>query len=77
MAITSPCLPASCTDEPPDKRQISWVVHETSNLCRALGLLAVGGEWDDRSYGLTATGRATALAALQTRATGPRTVPGL
>ena len=44
-------------------------------LCRALGLLAVGGDWRDRSYGLTSTGQATALAALRARATGPRTIP--
>jgi hypothetical protein len=43
--------------------------------CRALGLLAVGGDWRDRSYGLTSTGQATALAALRARATGPRTIP--
>jgi hypothetical protein len=75
QAVTEEGFRDNRTDEPPDKHQISWAVHETSNLCRALGLLAVGGEWDDRSYGLTATGQATALAALQTRATGPRTVP--
>jgi len=65
----------SRTGEPPDEHQISWALHETSNLCRALGLLAVGGDWHDRSYGLTGTGQATALAALRARATGPRTIP--
>ena len=61
--------------EPPDEHDISRAVHETSNLCRALGLLAVGGDWRDRSYGLTSTGRSTALEALRARATGPRTIP--
>ncbi len=61
--------------QPPDEHDISRAVHETSNLCRALGLLAVGGDWHDRSYGLTATGKSTALQALRARAAGPRTVP--
>jgi hypothetical protein len=61
--------------ELPDEHDISWALHETSNLCRALGLLAVGGDWRDRSYGLTGTGQATALEALRARATGPRTIP--
>jgi hypothetical protein len=60
---------------PPDEHAISRAIHETSNLCRALGLLASGGDWRDRSYGLTGTGQPTALAALQARATGPRTIP--
>ena len=61
--------------QPPDEHDISRAVHETSNLCRALGLLAVGGDWRDRSYGLTGTGKSTALQALRARATGPRTIP--
>jgi len=65
----------SRTGRPPDQHDIRWATHETSNLCRALGLLAVGGDWRDRSYGLTSTGQATALAALRARATGPRTIP--
>ncbi len=65
----------SRTSELPDEHDIGWAIHETSNLCRVLGLLAVGGDWRDRSYGLTSTGQATALAALRARATGPRTIP--
>jgi hypothetical protein len=65
----------SRTGEPPDEHDIGWAIHETSNLCRALGLLVVGGDWRDRSYGLTSTGQATALAALRARAAGPRTIP--
>jgi hypothetical protein len=65
----------SRTGEPPDEHQIGWAVRETSNLCRILGLLAVGGDWRDRSYGFTGTGQATALHALRARATGPRTIP--
>ena len=63
------------SNQPPDEHGISRAVHETSNLCRALGLLAVGGDWRDRSYGLTPTGKSTALETLRTRATGPRTIP--
>jgi hypothetical protein len=63
------------TGEPPGERAVSWAIHSTSNLCRALGLLAAGRDWSDQSYGLTATGKATALQALRARATGPRTVP--
>lgn len=40
------------TGEPPDEHDVSWAIHETSNLCRALGLLASGGDWRDRSHGL-------------------------
>ncbi|MGH8984585.1 MAG: hypothetical protein ACRDY6_12025 [Acidimicrobiia bacterium] len=60
---------------PPDDRAISWATHTTTNLLRALNLLAVGGDWDDRSYGLTDVGRATALEALRRRATGARSSP--
>jgi len=65
----------SRTGEPPGEHDISRAIHETSNLCRALGLLAVGGDWSDRSYGFTGIGKATALEALRARATGPRTIP--
>ena len=34
-----------------------------------------GGDWRDRSYGLTGTGKSTALETLRTRASGPRTIP--
>jgi len=61
--------------EPPDEHDISRAIHETSNLCRALGLLVSGGDWRNRTYGLSGTGRATALEALRSRATGPRTIP--
>ena len=63
------------TGEPPSEDDVSWAIHDTSNLCRALGLLTVGTDWRDRSYGLTETGEATALEALRVRATGPRTIP--
>jgi hypothetical protein len=65
----------SQTGEPPDEDEVSWAVHDTLNLCRALGLLAESGDWGDRRYGLTEIGQATALEALRSRATGPRTVP--
>jgi hypothetical protein len=63
------------TGEPPDEDEVSWVMHDTLNLCRAVGLLVEGGDWGHRNYGLTDVGKATALEALHTRATGPRTVP--
>lgn len=63
------------TGEPPSQNDVSWAIHDTSNLCRALGLLTVGADWRDRSYGLTETGKAIALEALRARATGPRTIP--
>ena len=65
----------SGTGEPPGEQDVSRVIHDTINLCRALGLLAVGGDWGDRSYELTGVGQATALEALRDRATGPRTIP--
>jgi hypothetical protein len=63
------------TGELPSEDDVSWAIHDTSNLCRALGLLTVGTDWRDRSYGLTEVGKATALEALRTRATRPRTIP--
>jgi hypothetical protein len=61
------------TGKPPDEDHVRWVLHDTINPCRALGLLAVGAAWNEDSYGLTAIGKATALEALRARATGPRT----
>lgn len=63
------------TGDPPDDRDISWAWHQTTGLLRALDLLASGGDWQDRSYRLTPTGRAVALECLHHRATGPRSTP--
>jgi len=63
------------TGEPPDEHQVSWAIHHTLNMCRALGLLSKGGDWRDRSHGLTDAGKATALEALRAQATGPRKSP--
>ncbi|MGH3303170.1 MAG: hypothetical protein ACRDOK_16115 [Streptosporangiaceae bacterium] len=63
------------TGKPPSADHVRWVIYDTINLCRALGLLAVGADWNEDSYGLTATGKASALEALRARATGPRTNP--
>src|SRR5437764_169965 len=63
------------TGDPPDDRAVSWALHETLNLCRALGLLSVGSGWGDRDYGLTPIGKATALEALRARGTRPRSNP--
>jgi hypothetical protein len=82
-AIRSNIFAAACevgfrdnrTGDPPDDRAVSWALHETLNLCRALGLLSVGGGWQDRDYGLTRVGKATALEALRARGTRPRSKP--
>jgi hypothetical protein len=63
------------TGEPPSEHDVSWAIHGTSNLCRALGLLTAGSDSSDRGYGLTGAGKATAIEALRARATGPRTIP--
>jgi len=82
-AIRSNIFAAACevgfrdnrTGDPPDDRAVSWALHETLNLCRALGLLSVGDGWRDRDYGLTPVGQATALEALRARGTRPRSKP--
>ncbi len=63
------------TKKPPTEDDVRWVVHDTINLCRALGLLSEGAAWNEDSYGLTAIGKATALEALRARATGPAMSP--
>jgi hypothetical protein len=75
QAVAEEGFLATRTFEPPDEHDVSWAIHETINLCRALGLLSVGGDWRDHSYGLTGAGKSTALEALRARATGPRTIP--
>ncbi len=75
QAVAEEGFRESRTGELPDEHDIGRAIHGTSNLCRALGLLAAGSDWLDQSYGLTSTGRATALQALRARATGPRTIP--
>jgi hypothetical protein len=64
----------SRTGLPPGEHDVSWAISRTANLCRALGLLALGSDWPDRRYQLTPVGTATALEALRARATGPRTL---
>jgi hypothetical protein len=63
------------TKKPPTEDDVRWVMYDTINLCRVLGLLSVGAAWNEDSYGLTAIGKATALEALRARATGPATSP--
>jgi hypothetical protein len=63
------------TGEPPDDQALRWAIHDTLNPCRALGLLSVGGDWRNRTYGLNDIGKATALEALRDRAAGPRSGP--
>jgi hypothetical protein len=64
----------SRTGLPPGEHDISWAIARTANLCRALGLLALGNDWPDRRYQLTPVGTATALEGLRAHATGPRTL---
>ncbi len=66
---------AADTGAPPTADDIRWARHETTNLLRALDLLSTGGDWQDRSYGLTSAGRAVAVECLHHRATGPRSSP--
>ena len=75
QAVAEDGFRESRTGELPDEHDIGWAIPGTSNMCRALGLLAAGNDWLDQSYGLTSAGRATALQALRARATGPRTTP--
>src|SRR5271165_3169865 len=75
QAVAEEGFRAARSGEPPDEHDMSRAIHETSNLCRALGLLASGGDWRDRSHGLTSTGKSTALEALRARAAGSRTIP--
>src|SRR5437660_1739716 len=68
------------TGDPADERAVSWTLHETLNLCRGLILLWTGGGRQDRDYGLTPVGKATALEALRawgTRAVNRRPNPGI
>jgi hypothetical protein len=60
---------------PPDKHIISGATHATTNLLRALNLLAIGGDWADRAYGLAPTAWSIAHEALRRRATGPKASP--
>lgn len=64
----------SRTGQPPGEHDITWAISPTASLCRALGLLAAGGDHPERRYQLTPVGTATALEALRARATGPRTL---
>lgn len=63
------------TGSPPDKRMVSWAIHDTLSWCGALGLLATGGDWPGTRYQVTSTGRATALEALRAHATRPSATP--
>jgi len=63
------------TGELPSDHDVRWAIHATLNPCRALGILTEGGTWRARRYGLTEAGKATALEALRSRATGARPSP--
>lgn len=57
------------SNQPPGAAAVRWAADQTLRLCGALGLLALGGDWNDPGYALTDLGRATALEALRARAT--------
>lgn len=63
------------TGAPPSDRVVSQAIHATTNLLRALNLLATEGDGRDRAYTLSPAGRAIAHEALRQRATGPKTSP--
>lgn len=64
------------TYTPVDQRAVRRVRHETSNLCRALGMLAGDEPWPETSYEFTAGGAAVATEALRVRATAPARLRG-
>lgn len=66
---------AAATGRPPGDWDVNWAMGDTLRLCRVLEVLAVGGDWDERRYGLNDKGRALATEVLLLRATGPRTSP--
>ena len=70
QAVAEEGFRESRTGERPDEQDIGRAVHATSNMCRALGPMVTGSDWLDHSYGLTGTGKATALQALRARACG-------
>jgi hypothetical protein len=63
------------TGEPADRTAISVARHGTTNLLRAVNLSTASGPWSNRTVALTEVGRATALEALHSRATGPASHP--
>lgn len=46
-------LCASPSGLPPGAHAIGWAIARTASLCRALDVLAPGGDWPDRRYQLT------------------------
>lgn len=60
------------TGEKPDRRAIEASVIEMFNRLRSLELGSYGGEFSDRTMGLTQAGKVTALEALRVRGTAPR-----
>jgi hypothetical protein len=60
------------TGRPPDPEAVQRQLAEPLRLLGVLGLSQEGGDWRARTVALTGVGRATALEARRTRATGPR-----
>jgi hypothetical protein len=63
------------TGQPPDPQAVRRQLADPLRLLGVLGLSREGGDWQARTVALTGVGRATALEALRTRATGPRPDP--
>lgn len=63
------------TGGPPNEHDVRWALADTMRLCSVLDLLALGGHWNDDSYGLNDTGRTLAAEALRLRAGSPRSKP--
>lgn len=63
------------TGEPPDPQDVQRQLADPLRLLGVLGLSREGGDWRARTVALTGVGRATALEALRTRASGPRPDP--
>jgi hypothetical protein len=56
QAATEEGFRDSRTDLLPGEHDISWAIARTANLCRALGLFALGSDWPDRRYQLSPVG---------------------
>lgn len=61
--------------QPPDRAVVRGQLAEPLRLLEVLGMARRGGDWRAPTLALTELDRATALAALRARATGPRPDP--
>ena len=66
---------STSTGVAPAADDIRWAWAQTTDLLNALMLLTIRGGWNDRTLGLTDSGRWVAIEALRHRAMGPRSSP--